>query len=346
MYALARPILFSMDPETAHRLVFRTLRTLGPVARAMASLAWGPPPPQLATEVAGLRLAGPVGLAAGLDKDGVLARFWPTCGFGFVELGTVTAHPQPGNPQPRLFRFPDQGALVNRMGFNNHGSEGLAERLRGVGRLAVPCGVNLGKSKITPLDEAVDDYATSTERVADVADYLVINVSSPNTPGLRKLQDRSFLLDIANAVMERAKQPVFIKLAPDLTEDAITDAARVAEEAGAAGIIATNTTIERPGIPDVGPGGLSGAPLAARSLEVVRLVCERTELPVIGVGGISSAEGAAAMLAAGASAVQVYSALIFHGPGLVHRINRGLVAMMEQRGAQTVAELRASLREG
>ncbi len=345
MYTLARPVLFRLDPERAHNLVFSALRALGPVARGLANLAWGPPDPGLATEFAGIKAAGPVGLAAGLDKNGVLARFWPNCGFGFVELGTVTALAQPGNPKPRMFRFPEHRAIINRMGFNNGGSAALAERLAGVGRLSVPCGINLGKSKVTPLEEAVADYVTSTQRVHTLADYLVINVSSPNTPGLRKLQDAGFLGEIVTAVCAEAHGvPVFVKLAPDLTDEALAEAVGVATQCGAAGIIATNTTIERHGVPDVGAGGLSGDPLRARSLEVIRKVCRQTDLPVIGVGGISTVDDVVNILGAGAVAVQVFSALIYEGPGLVSRLNRGLLARMKTQGLRDLGELRAAVR--
>lgn len=346
MYALVRPLLFAMDPEKAHNLVFGTLRALGPLARGVSRLVYGPPDPRLKTRVAGLDLAGPIGLAAGLDKNGVLARFWPTVGFGFVELGTVTALAQAGNPRPRMFRFPAQRALINRMGFNNRGSLELAGRLGGIGRLSVPCGVNLGKSKVTPLEEAATDYETSTKRVVERADYLVINVSSPNTPGLRKLQDASFLTEIVKTVVAAAARvPVFVKLAPDLTEDALAEAVGVAEDHGAAGIIATNTTIERHGLPDVGAGGLSGAPLRDRSRAVIAFVAQKTRLPVVGVGGVASADDALALIAAGAEAVQVYSALIFEGPGLVSRINRGIVAAMEKHGVNDFESLKGALRQ-
>ncbi len=318
-----------MDPERAHRLVFGALRRLGPVARGAARLGAPRPSGEAALEIAGLRLPSPVGLAAGLDKDGELARLWPCLGFGFVELGTVTAHPQEGNPRPRLFRFPEAQALVNRMGFNNRGSEALAVRLGGLRdqgwRPLSPIGVNIGKSKVTPLDAAVEDYVLSTQRLAPVADYLVINVSSPNTPGLRSLQDPERLGAIVAGVHEHAEGvPVFVKLSPDLGVTALDEAVEVAERRGAAGIIATNTTLERFGLPDVGAGGLSGRPLHPRALEVVTHVCARTTLPVIGVGGIASAADARAMLDAGARAVQIYSALIFQGPRLVGRIVRGL----------------------
>ena len=334
MYGLARPLLFSLSPERAHRLVVGGLRALGPVARVPAGWAYRGPTSGETVEVAGLTFGNPLGLAAGLDKDGELVQYWPCVGFGFIELGTVTALAQPGNPQPRLFRFPDREALVNRMGFNNHGSEALANRLKRLRdsgwQAPVPVGVNIGKSKITPLEDAVADYVTSTERLRDVADYLVVNVSSPNTPGLRSLQDPAHLRGIvAGVVAASGDTPVFVKLAPDLADEGVMESVRVAESEGAHGIIATNTTIERHGIPDVGPGGTSGRPLFPRALDVVRLVAQESRLPVIGVGGIASAEDAAAMLDAGARAVQVYSALVFQGPGLVGKIRKGLRARGE-----------------
>ncbi len=349
MYRAARPLLFRLDPERAHRLVFGTLAALGPVARTLSSWAAGAPDPRLELEIAGLRFPSPIGLAAGLDKDGTLARFWHGLGFGFVELGTVTALPQPGNERPRLFRFPEQEALVNRMGFNNAGSEALAARLRRLRDAGWvprgPIGANIGKSKVTPLEDAVSDYATSARRLAGCCDYMVVNVSSPNTPGLRSLQSSDQLARILDAVRaEVGALPVFAKLAPDLEDEAVVDAARVVTAAGAAGVIATNTTIQRHGLPEVGPGGLSGRPLLPRALEVVRLLASACELPIIGVGGVASAEDALAMLGAGASAVQVYSALIFQGPGLVRGLNQGLSAALDAHDVQSIPALAAALR--
>jgi dihydroorotate dehydrogenase len=270
-----------------------------------------------------------VGLAAGLDKDGHLARFWPLLGFGFVELGTVTRYAQPGNPRPRLFRLPESKALLNRMGFNNQGVVPLVERLRlwknqGVFP-AVPVGVNLGKSKRTPLEDAAAEYVWSATLAAPVADYLTINVSSPNTPGLRSLQEADSLRAIVAGVVGVARgKPVFVKLSPDLSEEALGEAVRVAESSGASGLIATNTTTARAIAPELGPGGLSGAPLFAASLAVVRQIVSQSTLPVIACGGISSLEQARAMLNAGAQAVQLYTGLVFEGPGLPGALNRGL----------------------
>ena len=342
-----RPILFRLDAETAHRLVFRVMLASGAVARWAIRITSYTPSARLRSDLAGLQLSSPVGLAAGMDKNGELARLWPAMGFGWIELGTVTALSQPGNPRPRMFRFPEVRAVINRMGFNNDGSEALATRLKALPKLSVPVGVNLGKSKVTPLEDAVSDYTTSTMRVASLADYLVINVSSPNTPGLRSLQDAESLRDITVGVVEQAEgKPVFVKLAPDLETEALLDAVTVAQEAGAQGIIATNTTIQRHGLPDVGPGGLSGRPLHQRSVEVVRLVSQHTDLPVIGVGGISSGEDVLRMLQAGADAVQLYSALVFEGPRLVSQINRYLERTLDTHGLTSITELKLALRAG
>lgn len=345
VYSLLKPFLFALRPETAHGLTFGVLRWLGPLGRGVSSLSGASPSPRLAVNVAGLPWASPVGLAAGMDKNGHLTRFWPTLGFGAVELGTVTALAQPGNPRPRLFRFPEQGALINRMGFNNQGSQALAARLtrlRGRKHASLPIGVNLGKSKVTPLEQAVDDYRTSTERVASLADYLVVNVSSPNTPGLRELQAADHLGAIVEAVVASSQgRPVFVKVAPDLHADALAAAVSVAEAQGAAGIIAANTTIDHQGIGSVGNGGLSGRPLRSRTLEVVRQVRGATRLPIIAVGGITSADHVLDALAAGASAVQVYSALVFEGPGLVHRINRELVGVLDANDCESLSDLLA-----
>jgi dihydroorotate dehydrogenase len=301
----------------------------------VASITQGRPAPSLARRLGPLEIAGPVGLAAGLDKDGVAIPFWPSLGFGFVEVGTVTAHPQPGNPRPRMFRFPRQGAIINRMGFNNAGSEALARRLRRLrdaGRWpTVPVGANVGKSKVTPLDEAPQDYATSVKRLRGLVDWFTVNVSSPNTAGLRSLQDREALSALLPDVIDAADgAPVFLKLAPDLTDHAIHDAVGLAGELGVTGIIATNTTVGRDGFDTTVPhggesGGLSGRPLRPLALDRIRVVlAAAADLPVIGVGGVHRPEHARALLGAGCRAVQLYSGLIFDGPGLPSRLNRAL----------------------
>ena len=332
-WPLARAALFRLDAEHAHEL---TLAALSRAPRLIGrSVSGGLPHPSQAVTVAGLQLAGPVGLAAGLDKDARAIPAWEALGFGFIEVGTVTAHAQEGNPRPRLFRIPEERALLNRMGFNNQGSEVLAENLRALrasGRWPkVPVGANLGKSKITPLEEAAEDYRTSAKRLAGLADYFTVNVSSPNTPGLRKLQDPGALGAVIDAVLEEVgTAPTFLKLAPDLEDDALADAVELAVKRGVAGLIATNTTIRRDMLAR-GPeeaGGLSGAPLRALALQKVGVVLDVVggRVPVIGVGGVSSADHAQQLLGAGCAAVQLYSGLIFEGPALPGRIHQALRA--------------------
>src|SRR4051812_6803671 len=260
-----------------------------------------------------------------MDKDGVALRGWPAFGFGFVEVGTVTWHAQPGNPRPRLYRLPSSAAVINRMGFNNHGASALAERLRRLGPLPVPIGVSVGKSKIA--DDAGADYVASVSALWPYADYFAVNVSSPNTPGLRGLQDRAALDELVSAVVPAASgRPVLVKIAPDLSFAGIEDVLEVCHSRGVAGVIATNTTLSRSGVSSdpvsAQVGGLSGRPLFGRALEVVSFVAERRSLPVVGVGGIHSADDASRMFDAGAALVQVYTGFIYEGPGLVRRINR------------------------
>ncbi|MFK7928688.1 MAG: quinone-dependent dihydroorotate dehydrogenase [Myxococcota bacterium] len=331
----ARPILFSMDAEHAHERTLWMLEHWGGLVSALASLSLKPPAAELARSAFGVDLKGPVGLAAGLDKDGRAIPFWPALGFGFVEVGTVTAHPQTGNPQPRLFRIVEDQALINRMGFNNHGSEALASRLRTLRESGqwpdVPVGANIGKSKVTPLDEAAADYALSAERLNGLVDWFTINVSSPNTPGLRSLQAPEVLGELIDAVLEKVDStPVLLKLAPDLEPEAMAEAVNFAVSRGISGIIATNTTISRPGrsaAVDQG-GGLSGAPLwpLAKSRIEVALQAADGRVPVIGAGGVHSVEQVKALLELGCVGVQLYTGLIFDGPGLPHRLNQGLLS--------------------
>ncbi|GAB3705064.1 quinone-dependent dihydroorotate dehydrogenase [Mariniluteicoccus flavus] len=343
---LLRPGLFRIgggDAEAAHEQTLRAVKLLNdvpPLRAAAAALHAGP---RTTVSLAGLTFPGRVGLAAGLDKFAVGPKAWGSLGFSHVELGTVTARAQPGNPKPRLFRARSSRGIVNRMGFNNPGADAMAESLsrngirRGNGVAGIPVGVSLGKSKVTPLEEAVDDYLYSFERLASHADYVAVNVSSPNTPGLRKLQDGKALDEIVRALVEAARVrgeaartsavPIFVKIAPDLTFDAIDEVLAVCDEAGVRGLIATNTTLSRDGLVGADAvladeaGGLSGAPLTARALEVVRHVCAQTQLPVIGVGGIMTGDDAARMFDAGAQLVQVYSGYIYRGPALVREIN-------------------------
>lgn len=339
---LARPVLFRMgggDAETAHHRALAALAVAGARPAVLGGLRRLLAIPDAPSTVFGLRFANPVGLAAGVDKDGVALRAWPALGFGFVEAGTVTAHAQPGNDRPRLFRLPASNAIVNRMGFNNDGAAALGDRVRalgGRGSIGVPLGISLGKSKVTPLRDAVADYLSSLNAVRDVADYIAINVSSPNTPGLRTLQDRAPLDELLAALQEatapepsrRSKIPVLVKISPDLTDAAIGELLDVCADRGVAGIIATNTTLHRNGLAASDArlaeqaGGLSGAPLRSRALQVVQFTCRHTDLPVIGVGGIGSPDDAMAMLDAGACLVQLYSGFIYQGPALVGAIAR------------------------
>ncbi|WP_373312161.1 dihydroorotate dehydrogenase (quinone) [Asanoa siamensis] len=382
-----RPVLFRLgsgDAEIAHEWTLARLAALPPAARRLLASRYAVRAPRT---VFGLEFPNPVGLAAGVDKNGVALGAWRSLGFGFVEVGTVTAYAQPGNPKPRLFRLRDSEAIVNRMGFNNEGAAALAARLAaahgpdrhepdagpgsgapgggsgsapgggpgaesgGGGRagsasraaprepraglpaepsggrpFGVPLGISLGKSKITPLEDAVDDYLASYKLLRDHGDYFAVNVSSPNTPGLRNLQDRDSIDALLRELV--GEKPILVKIAPDLTEAAIAELLEVCLARGAAGVIATNTTLARDGLAaaDVATGheagGLSGAPLTARARDVVKFVHDETggRLPVVGVGGIMSADDAARMFDAGASLVQIYSGFIYHGPALTRRI--------------------------
>jgi dihydroorotate dehydrogenase len=360
--SLARPMLFRLggaDAEVAHR---RTLGMLARLARhpaALRGLARLLATDRAPRRVFGLDFPSPVGLAAGLDKDGVALAAWPALGFGFVEAGTVTAVPQPGNPRPRVFRLPASGAVINRMGFPNHGAAALARRLARTGPIGVPLGISLGKSKITPVTGAVPDYLTSLRAVHRYADYVAVNVSSPNTPGLRGLQDRGALDELVTALVAEARSlatpdlrggvpvPVLVKIAPDLTDGAIADVLEVCADRGVAGVIAVNTTLGREGIAPVDTGlagqagGLSGRPLRDRALDVVRFVCAHTELPVVGVGGISGADDGLAMLDAGASLLQVYTGLIYAGPALVRDLTRAAARSTARAAAGAAARAAA-----
>jgi dihydroorotate dehydrogenase len=340
-----RPVLFAAygaDAERVHDATLHVLGKLGGIRQARAAMAavCGEPGPRVM--VAGIDFPGVVGLAAGMDKDGVALRAWAPLGFGHIELGTVTAHAQPGNERPRLFRLPQSRALVNRMGFNNAGAAALADQLavagvaRGNRAVGIPVGVSIGKTKITPLAEATEDYLTSLRLLAPYADYLAVNVSSPNTPGLRSLQDADTLARLVAALVAEAGRisapgpgvPILVKLAPDLTEDALEQALEVCEAAGAAGLVATNTTLAREHLhPDdqdraTEAGGLSGAPLTERARAVVTFLAKRTELPIIAVGGIMSRDDGQAMLDAGARLLQVYTGFVYSGPALVAELNR------------------------
>lgn len=323
--------LGSGDAEVAHERTLGALAALSratPLLRGLRRLFAADAP----RDVFGVRFPSPVGLAAGLDKNGVALPAWPALGFGFVEVGTVTRHPQSGNPRPRLFRLVDSGAVINRMGFNNAGADALAARLRALGPIGVPLGVSIGKSKVTPVEDAVGDYVYSLRVLRPYADYFAVNISSPNTPGLRSLQDRGALDTLLGALRgETHGTPLLVKIAPDLTDAAIGEVLEVCTAHGVDGLIATNTTVGRDGLVPTDraraaeAGGLSGRPLTERSREVVRFVHrEAPGLPVIGVGGIGSVDDALRMLDAGASLLQLYTGFIYGGPPLVRAINRAL----------------------
>lgn len=326
-----RPALFRIgggDAEAAHEWSLRRLAGLAgrPAALAALRARYAVRAPR---RVFGIDFPNPVGLAAGVDKDGAALAAWPALGFGFVEVGTVTWHAQPGNPRPRLFRLPRQHAVINRMGFNNAGARALAARLAALPRpLGVPLGVSLGKSRLARLDEAVRDYAASYNVLSPHADYVAVNVSSPNTPGLRQLQDRAHLDELLGALSVDPgpeAPPILLKIAPDLTDEAIGDVLQVCHDHGVAGLIATNTTTSRTDLPpDLPEGGLSGRPLARRARDVVAFVHRETggSLPVVGVGGILDPDDAARMFDAGASLVQLCTGFIYRGPALVRRVAR------------------------
>ncbi len=337
--SMVRPLLFTRDPEAIHDQIIGLLGILpGRVLNLAETMIGAPASP---VNVAGIRFPGRVGVAAGLDKDGRAAGAWSHLGFGHVELGTVTAHAQPGNPKPRSFRLKQSHAIINRMGFNNPGAEALAATLvekgqaRGNNALGCPVGISIGKTRVTPIEAAVDDYLFSLEVLAPHADYIAINVSSPNTPGLRSLQDREHLEGLTQALVRRAKDlnaaspvPIFVKVSPDLTLAQLEEIIEVSEDAGISGLIATNTTLSRSLIHPhehalaSQVGGMSGTPLRSKARDMVAQTTSRTELPVIGVGGIMTPADAQRMFDAGAVMLQVFTGFIFKGPALVRGINR------------------------
>lgn len=301
--------------------------------------------PRLRVTCGSLTFSNPLGLAAGVDKDGEATRRWKSLGFGFAEIGTVTAHPQPGNPKPRLFRFPEQEAIVNRMGFNNHGAAALASRLAGVSA-GIPLGINLGKSKVTPLEEAAEDYATSYRLLRSFADYVVVNVSSPNTPGLRSLQNVEALREVVGALSGEAgpHPPLLIKLSPDMaSEDLESVVGWVNRESAVSGLICTNTTLGRAGVPaaEKEAGGLSGRPLFARSNGVLQAVHAQLspEKLLVGVGGIFSGDDLYQKIALGARLAQVYSGWVYGGPSMPARTLMELLDRMDREGVADVNEL-------
>jgi dihydroorotate dehydrogenase len=364
-----RPLLFSgikADPEWLHQQSLTMLHwcdqlKTGNWLQQRFQRAYCIQDESLNQHLWGLKFANPLGLAAGFDKDGMAAALWPSFGFGFAELGTVTYHAQPGNPKPRLFRLPNDQAALNRMGFNNQGAAALAQRLqarwpqgRGADKATgAIIGINLGKSKVTPLEEAAADYLASFRLLKDWGDYFVVNVSSPNTPGLRSLQATAQLEPILQALQQEntTRKPLLVKIAPDLSDEEIAEIVALAQTHSLAGIIATNTTIRRDGLStqtiaatgnpiDKEAGGISGKPVQQRSTEVIRAIYRQTQgsLPIIGVGGIFTAADAWEKITAGASLVQVYTGWIYEGPGMVRRILAGLGDRLSEQGMSRIQQ--------
>src|SRR5437764_3833400 len=315
---LLRPLLFALAPETAHHFALAFLRAAG---------AFLPQPTDTISPVSavGLTFRHRVGLAAGLDKNGVALSAWEALGFSFVEIGTVTAQAQPGNPRPRIFRYPEQNALINRLGFNNDGAEVIASRLaklrdRG-GWPGIPVGINIGKSRVTPIERAVEDYLFSFRKLRAQADYIALNVSSPNTPGLRELQGGERLDEVLRAInAERGNMPLLVKIAPDLEAAALNELVSICGGNNVSGIIASNTTLDHSAIAYDEEGGLSGAPLQRKSTAVVRQIANKTKIPIIGCGGILDAASGQEKIEAGAKLLQVYTGFIYHGPKLIREL--------------------------
>jgi dihydroorotate dehydrogenase len=333
---LVRPWLFRLDPEEAHERALTMARALGRsrIGRNALETMFVVEDRRLRQTLFGIEFPNPVGLAAGFDKNAVGLNLWPSLGFGFVEVGSVTARAQKGNPPPRLVRLPEQRALINRMGFNNDGADAIVPRVPPAPH-RVPIGVNIGKSRDVELAGAAGDYAQTLEQFHGRADFFVINISSPNTPGLRKLQDRSLLDELLAKLKQQT--PVLVKVAPDLTFEQLDDVLELTSKHGIAGIVATNTTVNHPTPPE---GGLSGAPLRDRATECVRHIWRQTrgKLSIVGVGGIFTAADAYEKMRAGASLVEVWTGMIYEGPVVAHNINLGLLRLLEQDGFGSIAQ--------
>lgn len=342
MYQLIKPIFFQFDPEKVHYFVVKRLNWFHdqfPLGQTILRSSFDVKIKGLEREVFGIKFKNPVGLAAGFDKNGEYIEALSNLGFGFIEVGTVTPLPQPGNDKPRMFRLEKDAAIINRMGFNNKGVDTLAERLRllRAKNTEIVIGGNIGKNKNTPNEDAVNDYIKCFDRLFDVVDYFVVNVSSPNTPGLRELQEKAPLMHLLNTLQQRnnknnISRPILLKIAPDLTNEQLDDIVEIVLETGIAGVIATNTTIDRSGLHTAEEvvreaGGLSGKPLTIRSTEVIKYLSEKSNkaFPIIGVGGIHSPQDAKDKLDAGASLIQLYTGFIYEGPGIIKRICKALV---------------------
>ena len=356
VYPAALRVMFLVQPERIHRIIMASIKNVMamPLLRNLSARLFAQHDSVLRTEVFGVEFPAPLGLAAGFDKSAAAVNAWGQLGLGFAEIGTITGQPQPGNPAPRLFRLPRDRALINRMGFNNPGAEVAAEHLRTArpGPVRVPIGANIGKTKVVPVDDAVDDYRFSAKLLGPLADFVVVNVSSPNTPGLRDLQAVDSLRPILAAVQAEVSVPVLVKIAPDLAADDIDAVADLAVELGLAGIVATNTTISRDGlttpaaeVTEMGAGGLSGAPLTERSLEVLRQLYARVggKIALISVGGIETVDQAWERILAGADLLQAFTPFIYGGPVWVKEINDGIAERLRAGG---FANLRAAVGSG
>lgn len=339
MYQIIKPLLFKFDPENIHHFVTGGLRAANRIwgVKPLLKQAFQLEDKRLEREVFGLKFKNPLGLAAGFDKNADFIEELAEFGFGFIEIGTVTPRPQPGNDKPRMFRLPDDNALINRMGFNNQGVDVVAHRLRKLDRKGLIIGGNIGKNKLTPNEDALSDYIICFDQLFDVVDYFVVNVSSPNTPGLRELQEKEPLKNILNTLQQRnlkndITRPILLKIAPDLSDSQLDDIIEIVMETKIAGVIATNTTISREGLTSPESissetGGLSGKPLTKRSTEVISYLSEKSSkaITIIGVGGIHSPQDAIEKLHAGATLVQIYTGFVYEGPGLVKRILKGIL---------------------
>ncbi|WP_458207204.1 quinone-dependent dihydroorotate dehydrogenase [Haladaptatus sp. NG-SE-30] len=342
-YDAVRPLLFQFPAETAHRAVHTLLRGVQRTpAERLLEAHYRVDDPRLAVEAFGQTFPNPVGVAAGFDKNAQIPSALASLGFGHVEIGGVTAEAQAGNPRPRMFRLREDEGIINRMGFNNHGADRIGARMAQQSLPDVPVGANIGKSKTTPLESAEEDYLYTYERVAVHADYFAVNVSSPNTPGLRELQNRENLERILTTLQDAGASPLLVKLSPDLPEPAIADALDLVTELGLDGVIATNTSTERPDSLRSRyrheEGGLSGRPIQSRATEMIRFAAERVDVPVIGVGGIFTAEDAYRKIRAGAHVTQLYTGLVYRGPSIACDINEGLLELLERDGFDTIED--------
>jgi dihydroorotate dehydrogenase len=365
LYALFKPLLFQLDAERAHEMMSRLLRVAGssPVALAAMRAMYAYDDPILAVTCAGLRFTSPLGLAAGFDKRATMIRPLAALGFGHIEVGTVTPRPQPGNPRPRMFRLPEDRALINRLGFNSPGMLVVSRRLSAASRQSpastlspvvnhsssAVVGVNIGKNRETPLEDATYDYLAAFVALAPFAAYVTVNISSPNTPGLRHLHERAALEDLLGTLMQMNRQlaqprPLFVKVSPDETAAQLDEVVDVAQKVGVAGFVATNTTLDRQGLRNSNrseTGGLSGQPLTPRARAVISHLYTATDkrLPIIGVGGVASAADAYDHLAAGATLVQLYTGMIYEGPTIARNIKRGLAELLRRHGYSSCAEV-------